>query len=151
MNANTLLPFQTEILQTIHDPAASELTLLARGLGLRTILCTLLKIYDSPTNLVVIVNAHADEELAIGEMLGVMGCRRPGLRIVGYGTGRRDRYNFVCKFLGFFHLKNAFLRQELYKQGGLFSVTSQILVVDMLQADIPMELITGLVVLHAER
>ena len=91
MNANTLLPFQTEILQTIHDPSTSELTLLARGLGLRSILCTLLKIYDSPTNLVMIVNAHAEEELAIGEMLGVMGCRKPGLRILGYGTGRRDR------------------------------------------------------------
>jgi DNA excision repair protein ERCC-4 len=42
-------------------------------------------------------------------------------------------------------------RQELYKRGGLVSVTSRILVVDMLQQDIPVPLITGLLVLHAER
>ena len=39
----------------------------------------------------------------------------------------------------------------LYRNGGLVSVTSRILTVDMLQSDIPVELITGLVVLHAER
>lgn len=43
------------------------------------------------------------------------------------------------------------LRQELYKQGGLMSVTSRILVVDMLQSDIPTDLITGIIVLHAEK
>ena len=42
-------------------------------------------------------------------------------------------------------------RQDLYKNGGLMSVTSRILVVDMLQSDIPTELITGIIVVHAER
>lgn len=42
-------------------------------------------------------------------------------------------------------------RQNLYKQGGLISVTTRILIVDMLQKDMPVELITGLMVLHAER
>ena len=42
-------------------------------------------------------------------------------------------------------------RQDLYKKGGLFSITSRILVVDMLQSDIPTELITGIIVLHAEK
>jgi len=37
-------------------------------------------------------------------------------------------------------------RKNLYKRGGLISVTSRILVVDMLQSDIPIELIT-----HAEK
>ena len=44
-----------------------------------------------------------------------------------------------------------FVRQELYKKGGIISVTSRILVVDMLLSDIPTELITGMLVLHAER
>lgn len=44
-----------------------------------------------------------------------------------------------------------FLRQLLYKKGGLISVTSRILVVDLLQKDIPVELITGMVILHAEK
>lgn len=38
----------------------------------------------------------------------------------------------------------------MYKDGGLFSVTSRILIVDMLKKTIPVHLITGLVVLHAE-
>ncbi|TDL21605.1 hypothetical protein BD410DRAFT_815247 [Rickenella mellea] len=127
-----LLQFQRSILETIHDPSNSDLTVLARGLGLRKIVCTLLKIYDGPQNLVLLVNATSEEEASIGEDLGVMGCRKPGLRVVSYEMGKKDR-------------------QSLYKQGGLISVTSRILVVDMLQSDIPTELITGLIVLHAER
>lgn len=42
-------------------------------------------------------------------------------------------------------------RRELYLSGGLFSVTSRILVVDILQDIIPTDLITGILVLHAER
>ncbi|KAI6126207.1 hypothetical protein EV401DRAFT_2226317 [Pisolithus croceorrhizus] len=130
--AAPLLAFHKEILEKIHDPSTSELLLLARGLGLRRMVCTLMKIYDSPQNLVLLVNATPEEEAAIGEELGIMGCRKPGLRVIGYEMGKRDR-------------------QDLYKKGGLFSVTSRILVVDMLQSDIPIELITGILVLRAER
>ncbi|KIM86970.1 hypothetical protein PILCRDRAFT_4216 [Piloderma croceum F 1598] len=128
----TLLPFHKSILERIYDPQTSDLLILARGLGLRRILCTLMKIYDSPRNLVLLVNASQEEESAIGEQLGTMGVRRPGLRIVGYEMGKRGR-------------------QDLYKRGGLMSVTSQILVVDMLQSDLPIDLITGVIVLHAEK
>jgi DNA excision repair protein ERCC-4 len=41
-------------------------------------------------------------------------------------------------------------RQDLYKSGGILSVTSRILVVDLLHKRMPIELITGLVILHAE-
>ena len=88
---SALLPFHKSILEKVHDPATSELVLLARGLGLRRIVCKLLQIYDSPQNLVLLVNATPEEEAAIGEELGIMGCRNPGLRIVGFETGRKDR------------------------------------------------------------
>lgn len=127
-----LLPFHKAILEAVHDPSTSDLLILARGLGLRRIVCTLMSIYDSPQSLVLLVNASQEEEAAIGEELGIMGCRRPGLRIVGYEMARKER-------------------QELYKRGGLLSITSRILVVDMLQNDIPVDLITGMLVLHAER
>ena len=85
-------PFHKSILEKIHDPASSELVLLARGLGLRRIVCKLMQIYDSPQNLVLQVNAAPEEEeAAVGEELGIMGCRNPGLRIVGFETGRKDR------------------------------------------------------------
>ncbi|KIM47303.1 hypothetical protein M413DRAFT_440752 [Hebeloma cylindrosporum] len=127
-----LLPFHKSIIEKIHDPATSDLLILARGLGLRRIICTLMKIYDSPQNLVLLVNATPEEESAIGEELSIIGCRKPGLRVVSYETGSKDR-------------------QNLYKQGGIISVTSRILVVDMLQSDIPTELITGMLILHAEK
>lgn len=84
---STLLPFHTKIITELHDPSTSELVVLARGLGLRRILCTLLKIYDSPQNLVLLVNATSEEETEIGEELGILGCRKPGLRAVGYEAG----------------------------------------------------------------
>ncbi|CAD6884667.1 unnamed protein product [Tilletia laevis] len=42
-------------------------------------------------------------------------------------------------------------RQELYLSGGLLSVTSRILVVEMLHKRIPTHLITGIVILHAKK
>ena len=86
-----LLSFHKSILEKIHDPATCDLLILARGLGLRRILCTLMKIYDSPQNLVLLVNATPEEETAIGEELGIMGCRKPGLRVVSYETPGKDR------------------------------------------------------------
>ena len=87
----TLLPFHQSILEQIHDPQTSDLLVLARGLGLRRMLCTLMKIYNSPRNLVLLVNASQEEESAIGEELGMMGVRRPGLRVVGHEMGKKDR------------------------------------------------------------
>lgn len=91
MSLGGLLSFHHAILEEIHDPSTSQLVLLARGLGLRKIICTLMQIYDQPTNLVLLVNASSDEEAAIGEELGIMGCRKPGLRAVSYEMGRKDR------------------------------------------------------------
>lgn len=92
---SSLLPFHKVILEDIHDPATSDLVVLGRGLGLRRVVCSLLKIYDSPKNLVLVINALPEEEAAIGEELGIMGCRRPGLRVVGYETPRQERYVLV--------------------------------------------------------
>ncbi|KAJ3754997.1 hypothetical protein EV360DRAFT_86318 [Lentinula raphanica] len=189
---STLLPFHTSILNEIYDPDTSDLLVLARGLGLRRILCTLqnstnhfvdsyleiqrqeiTEITDTPSlpptpstpspptlsttsartpptitmvappgflflyrlafPQIIVLSTTYEEETEIGEELGIMGCRKPGLRVVGYETGTsRDR-------------------QDLYKGGGLIAVTLQILVVDLLQNTIPVEKITGILVMHAER
>jgi DNA excision repair protein ERCC-4 len=42
-------------------------------------------------------------------------------------------------------------REKMYAQGGIFSITSRILVVDLLTSLLDPETITGLVVLHADR
>ncbi|CAE6448788.1 unnamed protein product [Rhizoctonia solani] len=127
-----LLPYQKTILSECLDPTSSDLIVIARGLGLRKLVCALLRIYDNSKSLVLLINCDPDEDNAIGEQLGVMGARHPGLRIVDYEMGSKAR-------------------TELYNHGGLVSVTSRILVVDMLKKDIPTEKITGIVVMHAEK
>jgi DNA excision repair protein ERCC-4 len=89
--SSNLLPFHKDILRDIHDPATSQLLLLARGLGLRKIVCNLLKLCNAPECLVLLVNATNEEELGIGEELGLMGCRDPGLRVVTYEMPKKDR------------------------------------------------------------
>ena len=42
-------------------------------------------------------------------------------------------------------------RKNLYKSCGLISVTSRIFVVNMLESDIPIELMTGMLIMHAEK
>lgn len=95
---SALLSFHKAILEKIHDPSTSELLVIARGLGLRRIICKLLQIYDSPQNLVILVNASPEEASAIGEELGVLGCRKPGLRLLDFETSKRDRYASLREF-----------------------------------------------------
>lgn len=64
---------------------------MARGLGLRKIVCNLLSVYDSPQSLVLLLNATQSEEFGIGDELSIMGCRNPGLRIVTFEMGSKDR------------------------------------------------------------
>ncbi|GAA5826719.1 hypothetical protein JCM11251_002868 [Rhodosporidiobolus azoricus] len=126
-----LLPFQRNILAQLIPPENAApntndaLLIVARGLGLRGMVTTFLKIYDMPENLVLVINATEEEERGFTEEVGMR------LKAIGFETGEAAR-------------------EKMYKDGGLFSVTSRILIVDMLKGVIPVNLITGLVVLHAE-
>lgn len=61
MNRN-LLPFVKEIIQEIAPPENDDLVIIAKGLGLRKIVATLLKIYDGPTKLVLLVGTDFSSE-----------------------------------------------------------------------------------------
>lgn len=61
MNRN-LLPFVKEIIQEIAPPENDDLLIIAKGLGLRKIVATLLKIYDGPTKLVLLVGTDFSSE-----------------------------------------------------------------------------------------
>src|SRR3979490_3353588 len=122
MSLEGLLPFHRIILEEIHDPSNSQLVLLARGLGLRKIVCALMQIYDQSTNLVLLVNASSDEEAAIGEELGILGCRKPGLRTVSYEMGKQDRW--VSSFLSHVKHRSAPVLTILYWRLALCSNSS---------------------------
>ncbi|WVQ62983.1 uncharacterized protein L199_001132 [Kwoniella botswanensis] len=126
------LSFHKTLIRQICRPQQDDLVILAKGLGLRRIVCALLKTYDRKEDLVLVVGTTPADEAGIGDELGIMGVRDPGFRVVGYEMNVKER-------------------EEMYRHGGLFSVTSKILVNDFLKGTIPAKLITGLVILHAER
>ncbi|ORY29555.1 hypothetical protein BCR39DRAFT_532115 [Naematelia encephala] len=126
------LAFHKAIIRDICRPQKDDLLILAKGLGMRRVICALLKTYDRKEDLVLVVNATPSDEAGIGDELGIMGVRDPGFRVLTYEMSVQQR-------------------EELYRHGGLFSVTSKILVNDFLKGTVPAKLITGLVILHAER
>ncbi|KAL1410200.1 DNA repair protein RAD16 [Vanrija albida] len=118
------LSFHKTIIREICRPQGDHLLIMAKGLGLR-------RTYDRKEDLVIVINANPGDEAGIGDELGIMGVREPGFRILTYEMSTKDR-------------------EEMYRRGGLFSVTSKILVTDLLKGTVPVDLITGIVVLHAE-
>lgn len=99
----------------------------------------LLHSYDAAgNNLIVVVGAEERENAWIGEALAEhaaisMSPKARGLTVV----------NTDFQSVG--------AREKMYAGGGIFSITSRILVVDMLTSLLDPETVTGLVVLHADR
>lgn len=116
-----------------------ELVILARGLALLRLVTNLLHSYDAAgNNLILVIGADDRENGWIGESLAEhavisMSSRARGLTVVNTD------------------LTSVGSREKKYAQGGIFSVTSRILIVDFLTKLLNPEIVTGLVILHAER
>ncbi|KAK9236723.1 hypothetical protein V1525DRAFT_406053 [Lipomyces kononenkoae] len=132
------LAYQQSLLTELLDEDA--LVIIARGLGLPRIVTNLIHAYDvAGGNLVLIIGADDREIEWIGEGLAELGTlnkasmNRTGLTVVNTEMMGLER------------------REMLYSVGGVFAVTSRILVVDMLSDVIATNKITGIIVLHAEK
>ncbi|CAK7198948.1 DNA repair protein RAD16 [Sporothrix eucalyptigena] len=131
------LEYQQSLFQELRTD--DELVVLARGLGLMRLVTNLLHSYDAAgNNLVLVVNADDRENGWIGEALAEhaaisMAPRARGLTVV----------NTDFTTVG--------AREKMYAAGGIFSVTSRILVVDLLTSLLDPAAVTGMVVLHADR
>ena len=114
--------------------------MLARGLGLLRVVTNLLHAYDAVgNNLIIVVGADARENRWIGEGLAehaAAGGRAPLAR--GLAVVNTD-------------VTNVGARQKAYARGGVFSVTTRILVVDLLSRLLDPAAVTGMLFLHAER
>jgi DNA excision repair protein ERCC-4 len=112
---------------------------MARGLGLLRIVTNLLHSYDAAgNNLIVVVGADDRENGWIGEALAEHAAISASPKCRGLSLVNTD-------------LTDVGQREKMYKHGGIFSVTSRILVVDLLTENLDPAKITGLVVLHSER
>lgn len=103
------------------------------------LLTNLLHSYDAAgNNLIVVVNAEERENNWIGEALAEHAAISMAPQARGLTVVNTD-------------FTNVGNREKMYGRGGIFSITSQILVVDLLTNLLNVEKITGLVVLHADR
>lgn len=116
-----------------------ELVILARGLGLLRIITNLLHSYDAAgNNLILLVGADERENIWIGEALAEHAAISMAPKARGLSLVNTD-------------LMSVGMREKLYAQGGMFSITSRILIVDFLSGLLNPETVTGVVVLHAEK
>ncbi|TQS35908.1 hypothetical protein Golomagni_03658 [Golovinomyces magnicellulatus] len=131
------LRYQQEIFQELRQK--DELVIIARGLGLLRLVTNLLHSYDAAgNNLVLLIGADDRENGWIGEALAEQAAISMAPKARGLSVINTD-------------VMSVGSREKTYAQGGIFSITSQILVVDLLTNLMNSTTITGLIVLHAER
>ncbi|KAJ2498107.1 DNA repair protein RAD16 [Coemansia sp. RSA 1972] len=135
MTLDPLLSFQRQVLDGLLDEDA--LCVVARGLGLNRILAELARVCATPRALVFLLNASDQDEDDLQHYFMQM---RSG------ETPDEASTVHIIK-----NETNATLRARVYRQGGLISVTSRILIVDLLNDVVPSELITGVIVHNASR
>ncbi|KAF2712722.1 DNA repair protein [Pleomassaria siparia CBS 279.74] len=129
--------FQQDIFKELREE--DELVLIARGLGLLRIVTNLLHSYDAAgNNLILLVGADDRENVWIGEALAEHAAISQAPKARGLTLVNTD-------------LTSVGAREKMYAQGGLFSITSRILIVDFLSGLMKPETVTGVVVLHAEK
>ena len=128
------LAFQKEIVAELV--AEDALLIMAKGLGLRSILGAFLQIYSQPQNLVLLVNTNAEEEAAL----------RDDLMRSASSIGQGGAY-----FRSITSEQSIAERSDLYRYGGVMAITTRILVMDLLTGRIPVHLITGILVANAHR
>ncbi|KAK9449553.1 uncharacterized protein V1518DRAFT_416320 [Limtongia smithiae] len=136
------LAYQQRLVTELLDDDA--LVILARGLALPRIVTNLIHAYNvAGRNLVVTIGATERDIEWMGAGLGELETveRRHG------GGNPEAKGLTVVKT----ELVTVDKRELMYASGGAFVITSRILVVDMLAGIIPIDKITGIVVLHAER
>ncbi|KAL4963889.1 ssDNA endodeoxyribonuclease RAD1 [Aspergillus stella-maris] len=131
------LQFQQDIFTELRGE--DELVILARGLGLLRLITNLLHFYDAAgNNLVLLVGADDRENEWIGEALAEHYAISKTPLARGLKVINTDRATVP-------------MREKIYAEGGILSVTSRILVVDLLSKLLDPEKVTGLVVLHADK
>ena len=103
------------------------------------IVTNLLHSYDAAgNNLIIVVNAEDRENGWIGEALAEHAAISVSPKARGLTLVNTD-------------FTSVGAREKMYAKGGIFSITSRILVVDLLTSLLDPEMITGIVLLHADR
>lgn len=139
---STSLPYQQEIVQQLLEDDA--LLILGKGLGLHLIVANLVHLLgismsdSTKSSLILLINASASENHILGEQL---------MELTWLEDGRSSPFTVI----GPGEATTADKRRAIYSRGGIISISNRILVTDFLAEVLDPSLVTGLVVLHAER
>ncbi|KAG2226446.1 hypothetical protein INT45_000614 [Circinella minor] len=126
-----MLEFHKQILADLVEEDA--LLIMSPGLGLFKIFTSFLDLYTKGTHFVLVLNANQAQEGVIVEKQAAMGVPpEEQLQIIHNETTSESR-------------------SAMYRNGGVFSVTSRILAVDMLLDRVPTAMISGVVLYNAHR
>ncbi|TPX33576.1 hypothetical protein SmJEL517_g03568 [Synchytrium microbalum] len=160
---STLLDFHRDIITEYIKPGSPSATvashnlqsapgvgdgllILARGLGLRHVIIALMRIHARKNALVLLLNTPSREVQGLKEDVAAAAAASDD------DMGISDEDREASKLIRVIDNEtNAVERAELYMSGGILSVTSRILVVDMLNKVIPVHLVSGIFVNHAHR
>ena len=127
------LEFQQEIFHELRQE--DGLLVLARGLGLPRLVANLLHSYDAAGgNLILLVGAEDRENMWLGEALAEHATISVSPKCRGLQLVNTD-------------LMSVGAREKMYAGGGIFSITSRILIVDFLSGLLRPETVTGMVCL----
>lgn len=141
------LPFVAEIVRELLSE--DHLAVMARGLGLHEVAATLIMITDvAGTQRTKTSEIPFDKE----NLVLVVGATQRDIELIQSELDRLSNIDLSTRGLVSLTAEtSAPKRTVLYNSGGVFSVTTRILVVDMLTGAIPTDMITGVIVLNAER
>lgn len=132
---NHLNMFQTNLLLKLFDEDyKNALLVMAKGLGIEVIIVHLLRMFCDPSQLVLIINGSPREEELIKQLL--------------LESGLVKIENIPKSITSTFTINE---RKELYDQGGCLFITSRILIVDLLNDKVPIDHVSGIVVLNAHQ
>ncbi|CDK27568.1 unnamed protein product [Kuraishia capsulata CBS 1993] len=134
------LKYQQRIVEEMV--ASDALLILGRGLGLETITANMLHALSAPgvkyKSLVIVIGAEEKFKRISEELMELSWIDD-------------DPKSKGQRFVNLHYLTTAEKRKECYQQGGIMFVSSTVFVVDMVSEVIDANLITGLVILGAER
>lgn len=122
-----MLPYENQIfLDVLHEDG---LVVAARGLGLHSVILSLLKVWCDPGNLVLVLGTQSQEEEYFITQLDAQGIS-PLPKIINNESNSNER-------------------ETIYLQGGVLFMSARILVVDLLKNRVPVENVTGILICRA--
>ncbi|KAI9891909.1 MAG: hypothetical protein M1814_002294 [Vezdaea aestivalis] len=131
------LEYQQDIYKELKED--DEVVVLAKGLGLLRIVANLLYSFRTAGQcLILIIGADDPERYWLSEELIELSAINRSPVITGLNAVTAESMTLQA-------------REDLYKEGGVISVTSRILITDLLVKVVDPATITGIIVLHAER